>query len=262
LHDRSRVALAAALAVWALPAAALDRFEIQVYEEDLNPPGHFGLELHSNFTARGERTPAYPGEIPPYHTARFTLEPAYGVTSWLEVGAYLLTFIAPAEGLQFGGVKGRVKMVAPRFLGENTFLGLNVELGHVPLAVEQDAWATEFRPFLGYSDGWVLLDVNPILGATLTGKDQFRVDFEPAAKVTVNTQLGFSVGVEYYAELGFVDAILPLSEQPHYLLGVVDLTPPRGAPSSSWEVNVAIGGGITGAADQQLIVKTIIGRGW
>jgi hypothetical protein len=262
LPNRCRAGLLAALAAFAFPAAALDRFEIQVYEEDINPPGHFGLELHSNFTVRGERRAGYPGEIPPYHTARFTLEPAYGVTNWLEVGAYLQTLVAPDQGLHFAGVKARAKMVAPKFLGESAFLGLNIEISRLPLAAEPAAWGSEFRPFLGYRDGWILVDVNPILGAALSGKDEFRVDFEPAAKIALNTQLGFSVGVEYYAELGFVDAILPLRDQPHYLFGVLDLTPPRGAPSSSWEVNLAVGGGITGAADQQLIVKTIIGRGW
>ncbi len=262
MSERPRLLLALALAATALPAAALDRFEIQVYEEDVNEPGHFGVELHSNFTGRGERTPTYPGEIPPYHTARFTLEPSYGVTSWLELGAYLQALTAPSQGLQFGGVKGRVKMVAPKILGENYFLGLNVEVARLPLAVEPEAWVSEFRPFLGYSSGWVLLDVNPIIGYAWTGKDKFRVDLEPAAKVSLNTQLGFAVGVEYYAELGFVDAILPLRDQPHYLFGVLDLTPPRGAPRSDWEVNIAVGGGVNGPTDQQLIVKTIVGRGW
>ncbi len=259
---RRQLLLAAALAAVALPAAAFDRFEIQVYEEDINEPGHFGLELHSNFTGRGERAPAYPGETPPYHTARFTLEPAYGVTRWLELGAYLQTMVAPGQGLQFAGVKVRAKMVAPKPFGENTFLGLHVEVSRVPLAAEPDAWANELRPFLGYSSGWVLVDVNPILGSTLSGKDRFRVDLQPAAKVAFNTQLGFAVGVEYYAELGFVDAILPVRDQPHFLFGVLDLVPPRGAPRSDWEVNVAVGGGVNGPADQQLVVKTIIGRGW
>lgn len=261
MRERSSLLVAVALAAVALPAAALDRFEVQVYEEDINDPGHFGVELHSNLTGRGERTPAYRGEIPPYHTARFTLEPAFGVTRWLELGGYLQTLVAPSHGLEFGGVKGRVKIVAPKLLGENAFLGLNVELAYTPLAVEQDAWGSEFRPFLGYSNGWLLLDVNPIFGYTWTGKDKFRVELEPAAKVAFNTQLGFAIGVEYYADLGFVDAILPVREQPHYLFGVLDLTPARGAPRSDWELNVAVGGGVNGPADQQLIVKTIIGRG-
>ncbi len=257
---RARHVLASLFALGALPAAAFDRFEIQVYEPEINAPGHFGVELHSNFTASGDRQPAYPGEIPPGRTARFTIEPAYGVTSWLEFGAYLQMLIAPAQGAHFGGVKARANMVAPKLLGEDFFLGLNVEVGRVPVEVEQAGWANELRPFLGYANGWVLVDLNPIIGYALSGKDSFRVDLEPAAKVALNTQQGFAVGVEYYAELGFIDAVLPLRDQAHYLFGVVDLVPPRGRPASEWEVNLAVGGGLTHGSDQQLILKTIVGR--
>ena len=257
---RARPLLAAIACATALPAAAIDRFEIQVYEPEINEPGHFGVELHSNFTARGSRTPAYPGEIPPWHTARFTLEPAFGVTSWLELGAYLQAYDAPAHGLQYAGSKLRVKLVAPRLLGQNFFLGLNVEVGRVVKELEQDQWANELRPFLGWQGKWLLLDVNPIIGYALSGKDAFRPVFEPAAKVAVNTQLGFAVGAEYYAELGFIDDPLPARDQAHYLFGVVDLVEAYGQPSSGWEVNLAVGGGISGPTDQQLIVKTIVGR--
>jgi hypothetical protein len=85
------------------PAQAMDRFEIQVYEPDMNKPGQFGLELHSNYTMRGTKTPEYVGQVPPNHVARFTLEPAIGVTRWLEVGAYLQALVAPDVGAQWGG---------------------------------------------------------------------------------------------------------------------------------------------------------------
>jgi hypothetical protein len=258
MHARRLLATLAVAA--AFPAAAFDKFEIQVYEPEINEPGHLGVELHSNFTARGSRTPAYPGEIPPWHTARFTLEPALGVTSWLELGAYLQVYDAPAHGFQYGGSKLRAKLVAPELLGPNFFLGLNVEVGRVVKELEQDQWANELRPFLGWQGKWLLVDVNPIIGYALSGKDAFRPVFEPASKVAVNTQLGFAVGAEYYAELGFIDDLLPASEQSHYLFGVVDLVEPHGRPSSGWEVNLAVGGGISGPTDQQLIVKTIVGR--
>ncbi len=264
---RSAATTARRLAVVLLLAAALppsarglDRFEIQVYEPELNEPGRFGVELHSNFTARGARAPAFPGEIPPYHTARFTLEPAYAVNDWLELGAYLQTHVAPSQGFRYAGSKVRAKMVAPRFLGERFFLGLNVEVGRVPSEVAEEGWANELRPFLGYEDKWLLVDVNPIVGYSLSGKDKFRPELSPAAKLSVNTQLGFAVGAEYYAGLGFIDAILPLRQQAHYLFGVIDLVPGAGRPSSAWAVNLAVGGGLTDGADQQLIVKTIIGR--
>ncbi len=258
MHARRLLATLACAA--ALPAAAFDRFEIQVYEAEINEPGHFGLELHSNFTSRGSRTSAYPGEIPPWHTARFTLEPAVGVTSWLELGAYLQLFDAPAHGFQYAGSKVRAKLLAPKLLGEHFFLGLNVEVGWVVKELEQDQWANELRPFLGWQDGWLLVDANPIIGLALSGKDRFRPVFEPAAKVAVNTQLGFAVGAEYYAELGFIDDLLPARGQSHYLFGVMDLVEPHGGARSHWEINLAVGGEISGPTAEQLIVKTIIGR--
>jgi hypothetical protein len=259
----SRSSLAClALALGAAPVrpSALDRFEIQVYEPGVEEPGHVGLELHANYTVRGERAPAYPGEIPPDRAARFTLEPALGVTPWLELGAYLQLLAAPGDGARFAGAKLRAKLVAPGWLPAPFFLGLSVELSRVPLAVEQDPWASELRPFVGWRSRWLLLDLNPILGTALSGKDKLRVSLDPAFKVSVDTQLGFAVGAEYYAELGFVDAVKPLRDQAHYLFGVLDLAAPAGGAEPGWELNVAIGGGVTPGADQGLIVKTIVGR--
>ena len=77
------------LAGFPLAAPALDRFEIQVYQADVNEPGQFGVEVHANYTVKGETVPVYPGEVPPDQVFRLTLEPALGVTRWLELGGYL-----------------------------------------------------------------------------------------------------------------------------------------------------------------------------
>jgi len=244
-----------------LPAAALafDRFEIQVYEAEVNDPGQMGLETHLNFTARGDRQPAYPGEIPPDRAFRLTLEPAVGVTPWLELGAYLLAMTAPGEGARYAGAKLRAKLVVPH--GERGFFyGLNVEVGRVPHAVEEEGWANEFRPIVGWTDGTWLVDLNPIFGYALSGPDRFRVDLGPAAKVSWNTQRGVALGLEWYAEMGFVDALLAPARQPHWLFAVVDLAEAAGREKGPWELNLAVGAGLTAAADQQLLVKAIVGR--
>ena len=69
------VALAAGLVTTALTERSLgmDLFEIQVYQADVNEPGHFGLEIHSNYTIDGRSQAAYAGEQPPNHVARLTL---------------------------------------------------------------------------------------------------------------------------------------------------------------------------------------------
>jgi hypothetical protein len=252
----------AALALLAAPAlaGAFDRFEIQVYEAEVNDPGQASLELHANYTVQGERQPAYPGEIPPHHTLRLTLEPALGVTRWLELGVYLQTLAAPGEGARIAGGKARAKLVAPRREGERFFYGVNVEVGRVVKGVGEQPWASEIRPILGWTDGTWLFDLNPIFGGALTGPDRLRVDLEPAAKVSWNTQRGFALGLEWYGELGFVDALQPLSRQAHFLFAVLDLAAPAGKEGGPWELNVAAGGGISRAADQQLLVKMIVGR--
>src|SRR5207253_403283 len=76
-------ALLAPRALW-----AIDAFEIQVYDDRMNKPGQLSAELHANVTAQGRRDPAFPGEIPPHRMARLTLEPAYGMTPYWELGAY------------------------------------------------------------------------------------------------------------------------------------------------------------------------------
>jgi hypothetical protein len=259
--SRRRTALALGVALGLLPAAAapLDRFEIQVYEPDLNDPGQVGLELHLNTTARGERTPAYPGEIPPHHTFRATLEPAVGVARWLELGGYLQTLTAPGEGARFAGWKARAKLVLPQPEGARFFCGISLEVARLPKAVAEEPWSNEFRPFLGWTDGTWLLDLNPIFGWVLTGPDKLRLELEPAAKVSWNTQRGVALGVEWYAELGFLDALHRASQQAHYLLLVLDLAEAAGSERSPWELDLAVGGGLA-AADQKLMVKAIVGR--
>jgi len=253
-------ALAAAL-LWALPAGAgVDPFEIQVYGPDLNEPGQFSLELHLNYAWGGSTAPAYPGQAPLSQAGHYSLEAAVGVLEWLDLGAYLLTFSAPDFGYQYGGWKVRAKMVVPRRLTGAFFFGLNVEVGRVPLSVDSAAWGTEFRPILGWSDDWLYVAVNPILGFALDGPDAFRVEFGPCAKLEVNTQLWFGVGLEYYSSMGFLDALPPASQFQQILFAVLDLMPPKGGEESPWELNFGVGRALTAATPQQWEVKAIVGR--
>lgn len=264
--------LVAALAPLA-SARALDRFEIQVYQAEINDPGQLGLELHLNYTVRGARAPEYPGEVPPDRVARLTLEPAVGVTEWLELGVYLQFAVAPGGDARFGGTKLRAKLILPervqRALGLPVFLGLNAELGRFPRAFEDAGWASEFRPIVGWKNDRWLVAVNPIFGYALSGPDPLKVDLEPCAKVAFDTQRGFAVGAEYYAGLGFIgDGLLPRRDQEHLVFGVVDLVPAAAAPqaegspahASPWELNVGVGGALTAATGQHFLVKAIVGR--
>jgi len=268
--------LVATVVGWSFSAKAGDLFEIQVYEAEVNRPWQAGLEAHLNYTLSGRESPAFAGEQPPDHVFRLTLEPALGVTEFLEVGAYLQNMMNEDGQYRFAGFKLRTKWVVPRRYTGAFFFGINAEIGRVPRAVEAEGWANEFRPILGWYNGYWLFDVNPIFGYALSGPDKLRPDFEPAGKVGYNTQYGFLVGTEYYAGLGYLSTLpVPRSEQDHLLFLTLDLAEPAGTPAppaspaspkeeeeeeEEWELNVGLGRGLTTATPQQWILKAIVGR--
>ncbi len=247
----------------ATAAHAADTFEIQVYQGEHNEPLQPSLELHLNDTLIGHTAPSYPGETPLDGAQHLTYELALGVTDWLELGAYLQVGHSPAAGGEFGGWKLRAKLVAPERLHWPVRLGLNIEVGRVPVSVEPEGWANEFRPIIGVDFGRWSMTLNPIIGFALTGPDAFKPELEPALKVAFDTRLGFAVGAEYYASLGRFDlGFSPLVEQEHLAFLALDLVPPPGAPPSwgGWELNLGVGTALTRATPQQLIVKAIFGR--
>ncbi|HEY6101180.1 MAG TPA: hypothetical protein VIW03_17215, partial [Anaeromyxobacter sp.] len=256
----SSILASALLSLAPLASSAADLFEIQVYDGSIDAPGHAGLEVHANYTARGTRVPEYPGQIAPDRVARVTLEPSYGVAEWLELGLYLQGFYSPDGNVRYGGWKARAKLVVPERLGLPVRLGMNLEVGRVPVSVEKDGWANEFRPFVGWTAGRLSLAVNPIFGYALTGPDRFRVDLEPAVKVSWKTDAGFAVGAEYYASLGFANAVLPLREGEHLAFITLGLAERPGAAASPWELEVGFGAGLTEATPQRAVVKLILGR--
>src|SRR5206468_5368124 len=109
-------------------AFAVDPFEIQVYQGDINRALQPGLELHTNFVAAGRKSAAFPGEAVPDRTMRTTLEPSLGLLEWWELGAYLQMATARGQA-HFGGFKLRTKFVVPQPKTGAFTLGLNMELG-------------------------------------------------------------------------------------------------------------------------------------
>jgi hypothetical protein len=234
-------------------ARAVDAFEIQVYEGDIDEPGQAGLELHSNFVASGI-TSAPPGELGTHHLLHETLEPSLGLLAWWEVGAYLQLVAAPGEGeAHFGGFKLRSKFVVPRAYTGPFVIGLNLELGRGAAVVGDGIWGTEVRPILVWTPGRWLFAFNPILGWAVTGERHASPDFEPAAKLRWDTGRGFGVGAEYYAGLGLLGDLLPGAQQEHTAYVVMDLL------DSAFELNAGVGRGLTDATNAWT-VKVILGR--
>jgi hypothetical protein len=238
--------------VAARPARAVDPFEIQVYEGDINEPLQPGLELHTNFVADGRRTPAFPGEAVPHHTLRTTLEPSLGLRAWWELGAYLQLATAPTRGqAHFGGFKLRSKFVVARRATGAFTLGVNFEVGRGTAALGSASWDSEVRPIVAWAHGRFFVAVNPILGWSFSGRA--TPAFEPCAKVRVDAGHQLGLGLEYYAGLGRLTDVEPWQQQEHFVYAVGDLL------DGAIELNVGVGHGLTAASDDW-IIKTIIGK--
>jgi hypothetical protein len=243
--------LAVALLV-PLPAAALDPFEIQVYDGTANAPGVAGLELHLNYVPKGLASAPAP-ELPPDRQAHTTLEPSYGVTTYWELGAYVQGALLPDGTFDFAGVKLRSKFVTPPGWREHLRLGVNLEVSLLPSSFDPSRWGAEVRPILAWEDDRFILAVNGNLGFALAGPDAREApELEPCAMAKVKVA-GFAIGLEYYASLGTLGSFLPLAQQEHYLFEAIDVLSLRGV-----ELDAAVGEGLTSASNS-LVVKIILG---
>lgn len=247
---RFTCALAAALAC-AQACAAPE--EIQVYIDDLTPPGSFGTDVHNNYVVSGNRVPDYPGAEAPEHVYRLTPEFYYGYTDTLEFGLYLLTTTQASESPHFDGPKVRVKFIAPHDANQGAFWGANLEIGDTSLRVSPQPWGMELKGIYGYrSEPW-LIAVNTNFDWTSTRAFGGPVSLDVDSKLAYRTAGGWQVGFESYNELG------PASDLGHFgglnetLYAVIDTDLGR-----RFDLNAGIGRGLNSASDHW-ILKFILG---
>lgn len=236
----------AALLLCVAPAHAIND-EIQVYTDDINKPGEFGLEVHMNTTPAGRNTPDYPGDSIPRHGFRLTPEFSYGLTPDVDVGLYL-PMVRDADGsFSASGAKLRLKWLPlrPPEDGEGFYTGINFELARVDKRYSEVPVTSEVRMIGGYRAEKWLIGINPILGFDLSpGFRNGGPDFALGFKAVHDILPGFAMGAEYYTGVGKLNHPLPHSLQEHTAYLVMELE------RKSWAMNMGIGRGLTGATDQ------------
>ena len=225
--------------------------EIQVYTEELNVPGEFGLEQHLNYTIKGAQTPDYPGQMAAHHVMQITPEFSYGITDTLEAGLYVPIAITSAGDTFLNGLRLRLKYIAPRQDDEDLFYGLNVEVGRDSLRTSNSISGMEFRPIIGYRDARWLLSFNPILNIGLAASVSHQPQFEPALKLTHRVSAEMRAGFEYYGEYGSLSHLSPADQRSHTVYAVFDVE------SGDLDVNFGIGRGFVNAGDEW-VAKGII----
>ena len=225
--------------------------EIQVYTDDMDDPGQYGLELHVNYALKGAKEPEFAGEMLSHHRLQVTPEFSYGLTKSLEAGLYLPVAMSQDGNLYGNGLRFRLKYIAPHEEGVRFFWGLNGELGYSATRVAESNYALELRPIVGYRDQRWLIAFNPILDTDLSANVSRAPKFEPALKVARKTAEGVYAGLEYYGEYGPAHHLLPAAERAHYLYAAVDME------LKGHDINIGIGRGMENASDQW-VAKAIV----
>ena len=237
-----------------LTALAQGNYEIQVYGSDTVSPGSTMLELHSNFTANGQRA-VVDGVYPTFHQEHETIEITQGITDWSEVGFYIFTSEQNGHGVQWVGDHIRPRVRVPDSWHWPIGFSISTEIGYQRPVYSPDTWTWEIRPIIDKAiDRWYFA-VNPALERTWHGPDaRHGLGFAPAAKVSYDFTQKISGGIEYYGDYGRFFAWDPLHDQQQQFFVVTDLN-----VSPQWEFNFGVGLGATASTDR-LIVKGIIGR--
>lgn len=245
------VILTGMIGLHSIPALAVPD-EIQVYTDDMDEPGEFGLELHSNFVMRGPKEPGYEGEQPSHHVLQITPEFSYGISKTLEAGLYFPPIaITPDNKVQANGIRLRLKYIAPKEESDTLFWGLNTEFGYSSKRVSESAWNAEIRPIVGYRDEKWLFAFNPILDLAFSDEVSKQPQFEPALKVSRNVGHGLNLGFEYYAALGSLQNLNQTEQHGHSLYIAADYE------NGPLDVNFGIGRGYGVDADQW-VAKMIV----
>jgi hypothetical protein len=233
---------------------AQGNYEIQVYGADTVPPKTTMLELHSNFTAKGEHK-QIDGIYPTYHQEHETIEITQGLTSWSEVGFYIFTSTQDGHGVQWVGDHIRPRVRVPDSWHWPVGVSLSTEVGYQRAQYSPDTWTWEIRPIIDKSIGRWYLAVNPALERTWHGPDVNQgVGFAPGVKVGFDFTKQISGGVEYYANYGRLGSFDSLHQQQQQIFAVTDLN-----VSPQWEINFGVGVGPTAGTDH-LLIKGIVGR--
>jgi len=257
MHRLSRIAWLSALAMclFFVPSLhAQGNYEIQVYGADTEPAKSTMLELHSNFTAVGQKR-LIDGVYPTNHQQHETLEITQGINSWSEVGFYVFTSLQDGYGWQWVGDHIRPRVKVPDSWHWPVGVSLSTEVGYQRAAYSPDTWTWEIRPIIDKSVGRWYFALNPALERTWHGPDVNQgIGFAPGAKISYDFSKVVSGGIEYYADYGSITSISALHDQQQQIFLVTDLN-----VSPKWEINVGVGIGPTAATDRW-IIKGILGR--
>jgi hypothetical protein len=245
--------LAAAGALAAASGAKAADEEIQVYMDEIGTPYRPGLDLHLNYVPQGRTLSDYPQEQASEGRLRITPEWSYALDPNLELGLYLPLMTVNRGGrFAAGGVKGRVKWIAPKRADQDWFWGVNFELGRVRKSLDINPWNAELKGIWGVRKGPWTVAANFNVDWVVSGPEHPPVDFQLATKAAYKLDEATAIGVESYNGLGGGRNFGKLNAADNQTFLALDRS------FGAWDLNLGVGYGY-GAPEDRWIVKAIVG---
>ena len=250
---RPIIAVSILLTVCAAGLYAQGNYEVQVYGSDLVAPKVTMFEIHSNFTASGEKQ-TINGVLPTNHAEHETLEITHGFNEWFETGFYIFTSIQPSGGWYYVGSHIRPRFAVPERYKLPVGISISNEIGWQRPNFSLDTWTWEIRPIVDKKiDKWYLA-FNPTVDKSFRGPEAKRgYEFSPNVKFSYDITKKVAAGLEYYGACGPITGFDPLHDQEQQFVPAVDID-----FGKNWEFNFGVGVGVTAATDH-LLIKAILG---
>jgi len=246
--------LVAGIIMLPLVGMGQENYEIQVYGSQTQARNSTIFELHSNYTFDGERE-IIKNIRPSYHAFHETIEITHGLTDNFELGFYLFTNYLPDYGFKIIGTHLRPRIMAPLKWKLPVGLSLSAEIGYQSPRYCAETWSLELRPIIDKQWNKLYISLNPTLGVTLKGIEKPAAPaFAPNIKLSYNFFKNASLGIEYYGDLGALNAFNNSPEQSHAIFAVIDVI-----NNAKWELNLGPGFGLTPATDG-FVFKVLVGR--
>lgn len=244
MHASGRVfAAAAVLLLLSAGAARAADEEIQVYEDDLDKPGKFGLDTHINYVFPDSVPPDYPGQQLAQDRIRITPEWSYGLTKDVELGLYLPLADFRANQFTIDGYKMRIKYIYPHAESQNWYWGANFEIGQVDKRLDINPWNAELKGIVGWHNSQWDLAFNTNIDWAVAGPDRQPATVQLATKIAYKLSEKFAVGVESYDGAGDFRHFGQFDGAAHEIYGAID------AALGKWALNAGVGYGYSGEPD-------------
>ena len=236
---------------FAVPASAIDFYEIQIYTIETTPEGHLQVELHSN-TVNSARGHLAHEQLRPYEIHE-TLEATYGILPHLEIGQYFATAKLADGNYEYAGGRTKVHFgLGDAELWPLAF-GVNFELDYMRRQAEENPLSFEIRPIVEkkIQKLWLVADLT--VDKPFNGPGRKGFSFAPSGMVTYELLSWLRPGVEYYSDMGAIEKFPAAEKQQHFIVPTLNF-----GLVKNLELNLGIGFGLTRGSDGTF-VKSIVG---